>query len=488
MKITFWAIREVVSHRVCPLWNAACVRMTLLGLLVALGLSAAPAAAQPGVRVDPGPIVAALTSGEQLIRAPGTIARFDEARVREELGEDVRLVVLPEVDYDLYPSVGDNNQYHEIVVRPILDWALDRQVPVVAVTGLDVTMFAGPSTLDHRLPADFDELRTTTAYRDITERLIVFARLGNGLAPEAAEDVEITHPAPVPASPERVAELVAALRAHPVYNAPGRTDPIDDWVVETSRSENGLGLRVAAFPFIEPGQPVVDYATPLGAAFPDDVVLVLHGDWLDIVAPDQDKALAARAFAYGDADLSLLNGGSSQSLLRDTVKRLDLLLTETAWGFPQPPPQPRAVPFDVQRAVSALAPWVLVGSAVVIGGAGVLRHRRRAEAAEVELRAETAAAMAVIGDLGARVLAAEEGGAPTDAAVVERHTTARLLYDQAHTSVAMAEVRRVAEEGLALLTEPEPEVPAEPRQQPQKTRKKKPRAQSSPKATWKKAR
>jgi len=140
--------------------------------------------------------------------------------------------------------------------------------------------------------------------------------------------------------------------------------------------------------------------------------------------------------------------------------------------------------------VSALTPWVLIGSAVVIGGAGVLRHRRRAEAAELELRAETASAMAVIGDLGARVLTAEEGGEPADPAVVERHTTARLLYDQAHTSVAMAEVRRVAEEGLALLTEPEPEAPAEPERPKKNTRKrkKKPRGESSPKATWRKAR
>ncbi len=460
------------------------MRVTLLFLLVALGLTAAPAVAQPGVRVDSKPIVAALTDGEQVIRAPGTTARFDEARVREELGQAVRLVVLPEVDYDLYESEGDDNQYHDIVVRPILDWALDRQVPVVVVTGLDVTMFAGPPSYEHGLPADFDELRTTTANRDITERLIVLARLGNGLPPSVAEDVEITHPAPVPAPPDRVAELVTALRAHSLYNAPGRTDPIGDWVVATSRSENDLGIRVAAFPYLEPGQPVVDYATPLGAAFPDDVVLVLHGDWLDIVAPDQDKALAARAFAYGDADLSLLNGGSSQSLLRDTVKRLDLLLTETAWGYPQPPPQPRVERFDVQRTVSALAPWVLIGSAVVIGGAGVLRHRRRAEAAELELRAETASAMAVIGDLGARVLTAEEGGEPADPAVVERHTTARLLYDQAHTSVAMVEVRRVAEEGLALLTEPGPVAPAQPRRRSKKNR----RGQSSPGATRKRAR
>ncbi|MBB4905133.1 hypothetical protein [Actinophytocola algeriensis] len=463
------------------------MRVTLVFLLVVLGMAAAPAAAQPAGPVDPEPILAALADGEQVIRAPGTIARFDEARVREELGGAVRLVLLPEVDYDLYPRKGDDNQYGEIVTRPIQAWALDREVPVVVVTGLDVTMYAALSVRKHRLPADFDELRTTTANQDITERLIVFARLGRGLPPEAAEDVEITHPAPVPAAPDRVAELVAALREHPVYNAPGRTELIEDWVVEISRSENDLGIRVAAFPFLEPGQPVVDYATPLGSAFPDDVVLVLHGQWLDIVAPDQDKALAARAFAYGDADLSLLSGGSGHSLLRDTVKRLDLLLAETSWGFPQPPPQPRSVPFDVQRAVSALAPWVLVGSAVVIGGAGVLRHRRRAADAELELRTETASAMAVIGDLGARVLSAEESGDPADPTVVERHATARLLYDQAHTSVAMAEVRRVAEEGLALLTEPAPEDRAEPKPH-KKKRKKKPGAESAPKAVWKKAR
>lgn len=71
--------------------------------------------------------------------------------------------------------------------------------------------------------------------------------------------------------------------------------------MEVSRSENDLGIRVAA---------------------------------------DQGEALAARASAYGDADLSLLNGGSSQSLPRDPVKRLDLLLAETSWGYPQPPPPP----------------------------------------------------------------------------------------------------------------------------------------------------
>ncbi|MGB3437943.1 MAG: hypothetical protein WBA97_04240, partial [Actinophytocola sp.] len=349
---------------------------TLACLLTAvgIGLAAAPAAAQPSGRVDVEPILAALAHGDRVIRAPGAVARFDEARVSEEMGQSVRLVVLPYVDYDRYRDDNGETQYFELVIGRIQEWSMDREVPVVLVTGLDVTMFSGPSTLDDRLPDDFDELRTTTANRDITERLIVFARLGRGLPPGAAADVGIVHPAPVPAAPARVAEVIAALREHRIYNAPGRTDPIEDWVPEIVRKEHDLGVRIAAFPYLEPGQPVVDYATPLGAAFPDDVVLVLHGDWFEIVARDQPKALAARAFAYGDANLSLLSAGDgSNHLLRETLDRLDLLLTETSWGYPQPPPQPRALPFDVRRTVSALAPWVLVGSAVVLGGAGVLR-------------------------------------------------------------------------------------------------------------------
>jgi hypothetical protein len=466
---------------------------------VGLGLAAAPVAAQPDGRVDVEPIIAALDDGERIIRAPDTVARFDEARVREELGPIIRLVVLPYVDYDLYEDENDDSQYYDLVRKPILDWSLERDIPVLVVSGLDVTLLNGASTLDHRLPADLDELRTTTSTRVVTERLIVLSRLGRGLPPNVAENVEIDHPAPVPAPPERLAEVATALREGRIHNAPGRTDPIEDWVAELSLEEFDIGVRVAAFPVLEPGQPVVDYATALGEAFPDDVVMVLHGDWFDIVAPDQRKALAARAFAYGDADLSLLTSGTGgNNLLRETVTRLDLLMTETSWGYPQPPPQPRALLFDVQRTVSALAPWVLVGSAVVLAGAGVLRHRARAAAAaaveERALRAESAAAMAAIGDLGARVLSAEEGGGRADPAAAERHATARLLYDQAHTSVAMVEVRRVAEEGLTLLTAAEPAPAARATRADRRRRKaerrqaKAAREASGRRGAWKKAR
>jgi hypothetical protein len=40
-----------------------------------------------------------------------------------------------------------------------------------------------------------------------------------------------------------------------------------------------------------------------------------------------------------------------------------------------------------------------------------------------------------------------------DAGAAERHATARILFDQATTASAMAEVRAIAEEGLALAGE-----------------------------------
>ncbi len=484
------------------------MRVTFFCLLVALGvgLAAAPAAAQPAGRLAVEPIIAALDGGERIVRAPDTAARFDEARVREELGSKVRLVVLPYVDYELYDDANGESQYYDLVRGPILEWALDRDVPVVLVEGVDVTLLNGTSSLDHQLPADLDELRTTASTHEVTERLLVLSRLGSGAPPDVAEDVEIVHPAPVPATPEQVAEVAATLGEGRVHNAAGRTDPIESWVPEHAKEEFDLTVRVAAFPVLEPGRPVVDHVTPLAAMFPDDVVLVLHGDWVDIAAPDQDKALAARAFAYGKADLSLFTvGDGGNSLLRQLIDRLALLTAETSWGFPQPDPQPREVPFDVAGTISALAPWVLVGSAVALGGAGALRHRTRARAAAaaevVALRAEGASAMATIAELGAQLLSVEERGDHADPAAAERHATARLLYDQALTSEAMVQVRRVAEEGLELLAddeaddeaETEAEVDPAPAARVGKAKKKKPRKPARkfppmPRGTWRKTR
>ncbi len=429
----------------------------LLGILACLlgtaCLGAVPAAAQPG-RLDVEGVLAQLET-TQLVRVPGSVAHFDEARLRAELTPDLRVLVLPYIDYDVYENSAGDSEYYEEVMVPIDDWGEDNDHSIVLVQGLDVriTGVRPPvSTLDHALPSDLAELRTTTSTRDITERVLVFTAIAKGVAPDTAEEVVVEHPAPVPPTPAQLDTVAAALRANRIYHAPGREGQVEDV------NADDLTVRVAAFPYLEPGRPVVDYAPGLAARFPDDVVLVLHGDWLDIVAEDQAKALSARDYVYGDASLGLLpsSRGAGQ-LLREVLERYAFLLADTAYGHPQPPPQPRPSPFDVQNTVSAFAPWVLVGAALVLGGAGLTWHRRRTAAAtEAEaraLRAESAAAMAAIGDLGARLLTAEERGDAADPAAAERHATARLLYDQALTSAAMIEVRAVADEGLELLAE-----------------------------------
>ena len=447
-------------------------------LLVAMCAAPASAGARTGQPLDINPILEQLAS-EQLVRVPGSVAYFDEARVRAELGPDLRVLILPYVDYDLYED-GDENTYYDDVRAPLHDWADDRDYSVLLVEGLDVrlTGVVPPvSMLDSELPADLAELRTTTSTRDVTERMLVFSQIANGTAPDTAEEVVVAHPAPVQPTAAQLDGVLAGLQDSRIYNAPGRDDLIEDGLVANA-DKAGLTIRVAAFPYLAPGQPVVDYASALGARFPDDVVLVLHGDWFDVVAKDQAKALSARDFGYGDASLGLLpSGRRGDSLLRGFLERYSFLLADTAYGRPQPPPQPRPSPFDVQNTVAALAPWVLVGAAVVLGGAGLTWHRRKASTAAAEerkaLRAESAAAMAAIGDLGARLLTLEERGDTIDPAMAERHATARLLYDQALTSAAMVEVRAVAEDGLELVVE-EPATKEKPAEQVKPAEKAKP--------------
>jgi hypothetical protein len=222
------------------------MRVTLACLLVAvgLGLAAVPAAAQPAVRIEVEPIIAALDGGERIVRSSGSVARFDEARVRRELGSEVRVVVLPYVDYELYEDANGESLFYDLVRGPILEWAGDRDVRVVLVSGLDVSLLNWSASLDDRLPADLDELRITASTHDVTERLLVVSRLGRGVPSDVAAWVEVLHPAPVPASPQLVAEVVATLQEGRIHNAPGRAEPIEAGVLERAE-EFGLTDDVA---------------------------------------------------------------------------------------------------------------------------------------------------------------------------------------------------------------------------------------------------
>lgn len=433
---------------------------TLAGAVLAgaFFLGATPtSSAQPQEELPPKlDVHAALAelADHQVYRAPGAVAHFDEAAVDDVLRDDMRILVAPYTGtYEQGGNYADGDVHYTEVGKPLEDWANKEKLHLIVVEGIKVSLYGDPGFGIG--PDSIPELRQATAYLDATSSIQLAARLGGGMDPDKAEALDYDYTKPVPATAEQVDDLAGKLRADPVYNAPGRDDPIDPVVTQLA-DKYGISLRVAAFPVLRPGEPLVDYTTELRKRFPDDVVMVAEGRWLDVAAAKQDKADSARDYAYGRFEGGSFTQGSHMTDRIGTVlERLQFLLKDTAYGRPQPPPQPKPQPFDVRRTISDLTPWVLVGAAVVLGGAGLYGWRRvqldRADAEKRAIRRESAKAMAKIGQLGAQLLATEERGETADPAAAERHETARTLYDQALTAKAMAEVTGIAEEGLAVV-------------------------------------
>jgi hypothetical protein len=431
-------------------------------LVVGLLLAAAPVSqAQPGGAVKPPKLdVKAATKAledQQIYRAPGAVAYFDETRIRAALKPNVRILVAPYTGhFEKGNNYADGDALYDQVSVPLDEWATRAKVRLILVQGLYV--YGIGDDVGAYGPYDIPTLRQTTAYLDVTEAVLVLTRQAGGMSQDAAADLkrgsDYVLTDPVPPTEDQLDELAENLREHPVYNAPGRDeDPIDPLVAELA-GKAGLPVKVAAFPAPEPGEPVVDYAPALRTLFPNDYVLVAHGRWLDVAGPD-DKIVSARDYAYGRFEIGSFEQGSAMSDRMGTVlTRLSELLRKTAFGRPQPAPQPKPQPFDVERAVSTYAPWVLLGSAVLLAAFGLLGWRRKqarqAEKDRLALHLASARAFAKIGDLGVRILTAEEDGGRANPAAAERHATATTLFDQAHTAEAMAEVEQIADEGLAL--------------------------------------
>jgi hypothetical protein len=426
---------------------------TLAGLLLAGGVVAGAA---PPVMAQPRPpeldVEQALDelADQRIVRTPGAVAHLDEDLVRPALGDDTYVILAPYTgrieEGGNYP---DGEAHDKEVGEPLQSWAEKNRKNLVLVEGIGVTLYGGSRI--GATASDLPELRQMTAYLDVTIPVVYAARYAHD--EDTAADFDGPIADPVAPSPEQVDDLAGHLRDNPVYNAPGRDDPVDPRMARLAE-EYGIGVRIAALPVLEPGQPFVDYAPELLKRFPDDVVMVAQGRWLDIAARDQAKAVSARDYAFGRFEYGSFRQGSlMQDRVGTILERLQFLLKNTAYGRPQPQPQPKPRPYDVRQTINTLTPWVLVGAALVLGGVGLYTWRRtqadRADAERRAMRRESARAMAKIGELGAELLAAEERGETANPAAAERHATARALYDEALTAKAMAEVTAVAEEGLA---------------------------------------
>jgi hypothetical protein len=406
------------------------VVLAILGGLVGLATPAAAAQGDPP-RLDVTAAEAALAT-QQVYRAPGAIADYDQAAVRAVMVPKARILLAP------FSGEEDPNAYDDRVLTPLTDWSRAHDVDLIVVTGLHVEgLDVGAESA-----SDLSELRSQLANQDVTNGLVgllTYFRTGNTHydSPPA--------PAPTPPSAAQLAPVLAALQAGQNYTAPGAT-PLD-----VDPAGTGYTLRSAAFPPAAVGAALVDYAPALARALPGVDVVVGWGGWIQFAGPHTDQLGAALAHTLGQRQVSVTQAGATATVLADVVTQyVSTMLRAKPFDRPQPPP------YDLRHQVSALAPWVLLGAAVLLGGGSLLAWRRRRAAAQraerVAWRRESGLATAALAELGARLLDAADRPAEDAAAVAaaaERQATAQSLFDQARTAEAMRAVRAVAEEGEA---------------------------------------
>ncbi|SMC87401.1 hypothetical protein [Kibdelosporangium aridum] len=359
---------------------------------------------------------------QQVYQAPGVVTHIDLGVVTREMAPDTKLLIGP------FSAYKDNDHY-ERVSEPLRKWADSKKVRLITVEGLYTRW--GPSNVA--------ELRQQTAYMDITGPALASVREVNKVpVGEVYPAYEVRTP-----TPAQVADLAGKLRESRIYNAPGRADKFT-LSTKSIQQQTGLTVRVAALPALKPGEPFVDYAPALAREFPDDIVLVAQGYWTDAAGKDQERVDTARNYASGRYEIgTFLKGGSVDGRVSTILTRLDELSRRKPFGRPQPET------YDPAQTITRYTPLAWGGSAVVLGGGALagfaVCRRKRQRLEEAELQKAKAKAYAKISELGTALLDSH----PPEAA--ERYTTARDLFEQARTAEAMAEVERIAEEGLALL-------------------------------------
>jgi hypothetical protein len=411
----------------------------VLSVAIATMVLCAPtAAAAPALppQMDVQAAITALAT-QQIYRAPGAVATYDEAKVREALGSDMKLLVAPFTgNFEKGQNYPTDDVYTEQVYDPLDDWTTEHHIKLVDVTGLYVDSFTGGAFG----PSDIPELRTQTAYNDVTSALlgmINYARTG------ATHFDSLPSPPLVAPTAAQLADVTTHLKANPVYNAPGRDNRIT-LPTEQVTKVFGFTVRVAAFPPIPRGQPMVNYAPALAKEFPRDDIVVNYGYWIDVAGPDQKAFESSRDYSYGRfEDATLEQGANMTDRIATILTRANDLLRKHPFSRPQP------TPFDLQHKISAITPWVLLGSAVLLtGGSLAVWQRKRGESVHVEraaLHRESALATAAIASLGATLLHAPSS--KDTSAAAERQATASSMFDQATTSDAMRKVRAIAEQG-----------------------------------------
>lgn len=203
----------------------------------------------------------ALVAKDPVVRLPGSVARWDEARVRAAIGTTgTRILVAP-------PGLAKADQTR---VRDVKNATI--RVLGTAVTG-------GMYAVSGNAPGDW---RGPFATGDITNRLLVLiAALTDQPKPVTSDPVSRREP-----TAAEIAEVEAATR-----------------IDTTSAAFPGAPLRIVELPRQPYGEPMPRYGPALARLHPDTPILVVYGNWIEYDGPNAAEFTdVATASFYGQFD------------------------------------------------------------------------------------------------------------------------------------------------------------------------------------------
>lgn len=302
--------------------------------------------------VPPADEMAAMVRAAEVVRLPGSIARWDEERVRAAMGaEPMRILVAP----------------------PGLDEAETDRVRDVRDADIRIVGTRVSGGLYQALGDSADDWRAQFAAADVTNLLVTLIA-GIRDQPSPADVDTVPSRAATAAEVETVA---AQLRRTGVYTAAGAT--LTE-IPAAAASAFPTGALYAVFPRQSPDTPIPQYGPALTRLFPGTPVVEMHGDWIEYHGPQAGEfAEVAAAGFYSQFDDRLSRYAYPQAnVLGAYLNRV----TDVRYAglFDRPLPYR---PADPLRVALPFLPWLFVACAGVFFALSVrslLRPLRRSRA------------------------------------------------------------------------------------------------------------
>ncbi|GLY07992.1 hypothetical protein [Actinoplanes sp. NBRC 101535] len=270
-----------------------------------------------------------LVRASPVVRLPGTVARWDTARVDAAIGDSgLRILAVP-------PGLDEASTERLRAVE-----AADLRIIGTAVT-LGTISVGGSTLADWR-----DEFATA----DVTNSLLLLiADLRDQPAPAMPETLRWREPAAA-----ETAVVAADLRAGGFHRAEGAA--LEEAPQKSTAFPDGRVLYVA-LPVQPLGKPVPEYGPALAKLFPDTPIVVMYGGWIEYSGPfaGDFADIAAAGFYSQAASVMERSAYTQRGVLETYLQRV----TEIRFAGIFDRPLPYQPPDPLRVALPAL-PWIFV--------------------------------------------------------------------------------------------------------------------------------